>query len=184
MKRMLAGALSTLAALGSGAAALAVLQPADAGQGQVRPPHRQIPVTVVITPTVGVFAPGEPILLDVELRNGLDGTIDFQGFGTAPNDWNAETYSVTLVDIRRGGDLRLLYEARPEVTPPPHVAGLGRRQIQPGDSLTVRIDARKWRIHGGWIPGRYEVDVRVDHLRLDDFATASIKSEMAAFEVR
>lgn len=152
------------------------------------PQRRQIPVTITLTPAppappAATFTEAEPLLLDVTITNNLPGPIDFSGFGTQMTDWNAEAASISLVDIRRGDDIRNRFLHAPKVTPPPHIAGRSRRIINPGQSLTIRIDARKWQLRDHWIPGRYQVNVKVGNLRLDDFTQAIIMSEMVEFEI-
>lgn len=138
---------------------------------------RQLPVHV----TGEVRAGGTT--LRVTITNGLPGPIAFHGYGTRPTDWNAETASVSLVDVYREGTPGNLFLAAPKVEPPLKIAGRSRVTIPPGKSLTVETDARKWSIRGGWTPGRYRATVRVDHLELDEFSTASVRSEPFEFVV-
>lgn len=76
--------------------------------------------------------------------------------------------SISLVNIRREGKEKLLFEASPIVYVPLHVPGLSNKTIAPGESLTIKSETSKWKIRDGWTPGRYTVEARVDDLSVDD----------------
>jgi hypothetical protein len=126
---------------------------------------------------------GGPIPLAVRIANGLEGDIEFHGYGVEPTEWNGETVNVRLVDIYRDGGEPNLYLKSPAVEPPLKIAAMSRTVIEPGRTLTVSTHARKWAIRGGWTPGRYRVTVRVDGLRIDDFTTANVLSEPFEFVI-
>lgn len=146
-------------------------------------PQRQLAVDVTVKVLAEAIAKGEPIPIAVTIHNRLPGRIEFHGFGTEATDWNAETYSVGLVDISRNDNEQGLFGANPEVKPPQSLNGMSRRVIRPGESLTIQTDARKWSIGGGWTAGRYRFNVRVDRLRIDEHATASVISDFCELEI-
>lgn len=145
---------------------------------------RQVPVVVKTAPERPVFAAGGPMPISVNIGNGLPRAIGFECYGTKPTDWNAESVSITLMDIYRGDDPLGLYLAGPEVTPPHSLSGMSQVTINPGQTLRIDLDASKWTIRGGWSPGVYRVNVRVDRLHLDPYTTAIITSPQATFEIR
>jgi hypothetical protein len=146
-----------------------------------------IPVVVSVrgNAEVTVFMQGEPIPLEVTIANYLSGTVDYHTFSLQPNDWNGETVNMTLVDIYRDGRPGGLFATRPKLVVDDKVSGLGRHPIVAGERLTFRVDARKWQISGGWIPGKYSVNVRVEGITTDEGRNRlSILSEPFEFEVR
>lgn len=145
---------------------------------------RQIPITVAVEVEGREMAEGQPIPLIVTITNGLPEPIDFNGFGTEANDWNAETFSIRLVDIYRDGQPGGLFEAAPSVEPPVTINGMSRRVIPPGKSLTIKTDARKWTICGGWKKGSYRINMKVSNLRVDDYCTLAVMSDPHEFRIK
>jgi hypothetical protein len=129
------------------------------------------------------FRAGEPLALTVTLHNRLRKSIRFTTFATEPAPSNGETLSIDLVDIYRNGERRNLYVARPELKIPTTVSGPTARSVAPGEKLVVRLDVRKWKIRGGWVPGQYEVTVRMRGVRVDDRVTLSVLSHPVRFVV-
>jgi len=129
-----------------------------------------------------VFDEGEPILVDVVIRNDLSAPIRFSTFALQPNEWNGETAGIELVSVRRLPDMAQIWQGRPVARPPLHVAGQGSHPVPPRAEVTRRVDLSKWTVVGGWIAGRYEASLRVDAVELDARAVASVTSEM--FEIR
>lgn len=65
------------------------------------------------------------------------------------------------------------------------ISGMGHHTIKAGEKLSVSSDARKWRIAGGWVLGKYKATVRVERLSVDgDRCQLSVTSEPFEFEVR
>lgn len=145
-----------------------------------------IPVVVTGKAETAVVKHGEPISLAVTIANDLTGTIDYQTFSLDPNDWNGETVNMTLVDVYRDGKPEGLFAQRPTLTDRPDViAGISRHPIRGGERLTINANARKWQINGGWIPGKYRVNVRVERLSVDGGRRSlSVLSEPFDFEIR
>jgi len=127
------------------------------------------------------------IPLDVTIINGLDTAIGYLTYSLTPNEWHGETMNVSLVDIYRNGQRRNINRARPGCTPeeghrscitaPRLISGPGLHRIPAGKSLVVRIDAAKWLITDGWIPGRYTITARVDNVQIDEKRKLSVLSE-------
>jgi hypothetical protein len=163
-------------------AALAVL-PADPAPGQARSADRQVPVFVRAEAARTAVDEGSPIGLTVTVTNGLPRVIFLSGAWTEPVDWNGETISISVVDVYRDGEPGNLLIARPDVTLPAGVSGIGRVGIESGRSLSVRTDARKWTLRDGWLPGSYRITVRVDNLVVDDYSTLSVTSDPIEFAV-
>ena len=76
-------------------------------------PERQIPVFVIPKPQKASFLPGEPILIDVEIKNGLNQEIRITAWSFAPNDWNGEILGVELLDIYRIPKMSQVWLKRP-----------------------------------------------------------------------
>lgn len=143
---------------------------------------RQIPVVVRGNVEPGTVKAGEPIPLAITITNGLPASIRHSTYSLEPRDWNGETVNISLVDIYRQGPPNL-YRGRPEVEVPIRISGMSSHEIKPGETLTVKTDARKWKLHDGWLPGRYTVTVRVDHLTLDRYSTLSVLSDPVEFRI-
>ncbi|MBC8869321.1 MAG: hypothetical protein H8E44_07875 [Planctomycetes bacterium] len=150
------------------------------GQNTGRPIN--VGVNGQVTPPV--VKVGEPIPLTVTVSNGLGVPVFHSTFALKPNDWNGETHNVSLVDIYRDGKESNLHLARPEINVPHLVAGIGRTGVEPGKSLQIETDARKWKLRDGWLPGRYEVTVRVDGLEIDPYYRLSVLSGPFEFEIQ
>ncbi len=117
--------------------------------------------------------------------NGLKGPIRYSTFNLKPNDWNGETVHLTLVDIYRVSTQLGLFAERPKVEVPTKIAGMGSYPIKAGGSLTVTTDGRKWKIVGGWVPGKYKATVRIENLAVEgDRCILSVHSEPFEFEIR
>lgn len=145
-----------------------------------------IPVVVRGKAETAVVKQGEPIPLAVTIANDLQGTIEYHSFDLVPNDWNGETVNMTLVDVHRDGKPEGLFAQRPKMDGrPAEVAGIARHLIKAGERLTIKANARKWQINGGWIPGKYSVNVRVERVSVDGGRhSLSILSEPFDFEIR
>ncbi|MEX0727440.1 MAG: hypothetical protein WD065_14285 [Planctomycetaceae bacterium] len=142
-----------------------------------------IPVVVTAKVTAELLREGEPIPLQVTIHNELKDEIRYLTNGLSPVDWNGETRSLTLVDVYRDGERAHVLE-RPNVDVPLTIAGMSGKRIEPGKSLTIETDARKWTILGGWIPGKYRVNVRVENLSVDQGrCQLGVHSEPFEFEI-
>jgi len=146
--------------------------------------ERQIPVEVTSRITRGVIRRGDPIPLEITIKNGFSGPVAFKSFNLEPNEWNGETPSIALYDIYRGRRAEGLFLARPAVEPPIAIPFMPWHQIPAGKSLTIRTDVRKWTIADGWLPGKYRMALRVDNLQVDGAAALSILGEPIEFEIR
>jgi hypothetical protein len=138
---------------------------------------RQIAVTVTGRPTKATFEAGQPILVDIEIRNDLRGPIRYSTFALEPNEWNGETTGIELVEIRRLPDRVSVWRGRPEARPPMQIAGMTSHPIAARSRAIRLIDVSKWTVTGGWSPGRYELQVRVDMIDLDEHMRASVTSD-------
>ena len=147
--------------------------------------EKLIPVVVTGKVEPAVVMQGQPIPLAVTIANGLKGPIGYSTYSLKPNDWNGETAYLTLVDIYRDGKPGSLFVERPKVEAPEKVTGVGGNPIKAGESLTVTTDARKWKIIGGWVPGKYRANVRVEKLTVEgNRCILSVHSEPFDFEIR
>jgi hypothetical protein len=163
-------------------ALIAVLVSASASP-QAGPADRQVPVFVRAEVKPAVVREGDPIELTVTITNGLPRAIFHAGSWTEPNSWNGETIGVSIVDVYRNGLPGNLFVGRPEITLPGNVSGIGRVRIESGRSLSVRTDARKWLLRDGWLPGRYDITVRVDNLSIDHHSSLSVIGDPVAFRI-
>ena len=113
--------------------------------GEPKPNDRQVPVVVTGKVEPGTIKAGKSIPLTVTISNGLPASIRHNTFRLEPNDWNGETVNISLVDIYREGPPNL-YRSCPDVEVPIRISGMGSHEIKPGETLTVRTDARKWKL--------------------------------------
>lgn len=146
--------------------------------------ERQIPLDVTSRITRDVIRRGDPIPLEITIRNGFSGAINFKSYNLKPNDWNGETPSIALYDIYRGRRTEGLFLARPAVEPPIAIPHMPWHRIPSGETLTISTDVRKWTIADGWLPGKYKMSLRVDNLQVDGSAALSVLGEPIEFEIR
>lgn len=163
-------------------AALVVLIAALAA-AQTQSADRQIPVFVRGQVEPDVVGAEAPIELTVAVTNGLPRAIYHSGSWTEPVEWNGETISISVLDVYRDGEPGNLFISRPEVTLPSGISGIGRVRIESGRALSIRTDARKWMLRDGWLPGDYQIIVRVDNLVVDDYCTLSVISDPIEFTI-
>lgn len=123
------------------------------------------------------FKAGKPLSISVTITNGLSKTIRFSTFVTQPNEWNGETFNVSLVNVYRGGKKRNLYLDRPEVRPPLSISGPSAYPVKPGGTIGIMIDISKWLIQGGWTEGEYELVFRMERITVDDKVILSVLSD-------
>lgn len=174
-----------LQTLGIVACAVAVVIDLRGDAADAPSPPSLIPVTVTVVARPGIVPGGEAIPLEFTVRNGLPGEIAYSTYSVTPIEWHGETVNISLVDIYRDGVKRGLLQARPKIEIPTVISGMSRHRILQGESLTIRTDARKWTIDGGWKPGKYEVTARVDRLSVDhDRCQLSVSCEPFEFEIK
>lgn len=146
--------------------------------------ERQIPVIITVEVKPAIVKSGEVVPLTLTVSNSLSSSIYHLTFSLKSNDWNGETYNISLVDIYRNGNAGNLYLERPKIDVPITVSGVAKQEIKPGEKLEIQTDARKWKLRDGWLPGRYRITVRVDNLEVDKYATLSVLSEPIEFEIK
>jgi len=145
---------------------------------------RQIPVVASVEVKQDIVKTGDSIPLTITVSNGLSSSIYHSTFSLTPNDWNGETCNVSLVDIYRDDKADNLYLVRPKMDVPMTVSGMGGREIKPGGKIEIQTDARKWKLWGGWLPGRYRVTVEIHNLKVDEYSTLSILTDPVEFEIK
>jgi len=146
--------------------------------------ERIIPVTVHGLVRRPIIQSNEPVPLSIAILNGLHSSIHISTFSLESNNWNGETLSIDLVDIRRNEDPMNLYYARPEIRPPTNISGPKAVEIEAGETLYIHTDARKWKLRDGWRPGQYEITLRVNNLTADNFCRLSVLSAPICFQIR
>lgn len=147
-------------------------------------PDRQIPVVVIPRPRKAIFSPGEPILVDIEIRNDLKAEIRLNALSFSPNDWNGETLCIELPDVYRLPDIKQIWLERPKISPPKYVSGGGWYAIPAGTSKVKTVDVSKWKVLHGWVPGKYQIVVRADKIDADKYTWMSVSSDPIVFEIR
>jgi hypothetical protein len=128
----------------------------------------------------------EQLNITLTLLNELKSSIYFETFGKKWEAYNGETVNCRLVDIYREGDSGQLYLARPELklpSGPPGPSGLGVIWVKPGASAKIQLDMSKWKIRGGWIPGEYQVNCRIDRITVDRHISLSVMADPISFEI-
>jgi hypothetical protein len=146
--------------------------------------ERQIPVIIIVEVKPEIVKSEEVVPLTITVSNGLSSSIYHLTFSLTSNDWNGETYNISLVDIYRNGNTGNLYLERPKIDVPIAVSGVTKQEIRPGEKLEIQTDERKWKLRDGWLPGRYTVTIRVDNLEVDKYSTLSVLSEPVEFEIK
>ncbi len=146
--------------------------------------ERQVPLVVTANVDLEIVKSGEAIPLTITVSNGFPSSIYHSTFSLTPNEWNGETCNVSLVDIYRDDKPGNLYLAQPKMDVPITISGMGRREIKPGGKLVIRTDARKWKLRDGWLPGKYQVTVRVNNLTVDNYSKLSVLADPVEFEIR
>jgi len=146
--------------------------------GAARDARPPVPVRVVAKPGRERFKRDEPIVLKVTLTNGLGAGVRFAPRIIRPTEPAAS--GIHLVDTRRDGKPCAFFVAVSEGHMP---ADATQRTVPAGGSLDVRIDAREWSLDGGWIPGEYEVAVRVVGIEVDGKVSLSVKSDPVRFTI-
>jgi len=136
-----------------------------------------IPVFVHAQTEMALIKSGYPLPISLTVSNGLSATLRFTTFSTSPNDWNGETMNISVVGVYRVGNRRNLLLNKPGLTAPLTVSGPASHPIQSSDTLTIMIDANKWTIDGGWVPGLYELVFRVEKLTTDGRSELSVLSD-------
>ncbi len=143
--------------------------------------------TIPISVSAGIdpdAARGRLVPLLITIGNQTEGDVGYSSYSLTPNDWNDETINLSLLDVYRDGIQRELALQRPAVAAPFEISGIRVRKIAPGSTLSVRTEATKWTIDGGWTPGRYEAKVRIERLIVDDGRfLVSVLSEPIHFEI-
>lgn len=147
-------------------------------------PERQIPVFVIAKPQKEVFVLGEPILIDVEIKNGLNREIRITAWSFSPNDWNGETQGIELPDIYRLPKMVQIWRKRPSVNAPLYLSAPGWYPIPAGTSKTKTIDVRKWEIVDGWIAGKYQLLFRAEKIDVDSHTWISVTSDPMTIEIK
>ncbi|HLO19222.1 MAG TPA: hypothetical protein VK192_01865 [Sphingomicrobium sp.] len=72
---------------------------------------------------------------------------------------------------------------RPHLNAPLNVSGMASYPVKPGGSLSILIDLRKWLLVGGWVAGKYRVDVRVEGVALDAYSAVTLMSDPVEFKI-
>lgn len=144
---------------------------------------RVIPIVVSIAAT-NDYRVGQPLLVEVEVFNGLDTEIGFLSFALVPNEWNGETFSVHVMDIYRDGQPPSIFIRRPEVRQPLSISGVGRERVPAKGRKRIQIDLSKWEVAGGWKAGKYRFTVAVSNIAADSLTTLRVDSEPAEITVK
>ncbi len=147
-------------------------------------PERQIPVFVIAKPQKTAFVSGEPILIDVEIKNGLNQEIRITSWSFSPNDWNGEALGIELPDIYRLPKISQIWLKRPGINAPPKLAAPGWYPIPAGKSKIRTIDVRKWEIVDGWVAGKYQLLIRADKIDVDSHTWISVTSDPVSIEIK
>ena len=147
-------------------------------------PDRQISVFVIARPQKAIFSLGQPILVDIEIRNDLKAEIRLTSYSFSPNDWNGETLCIELPDVYRLPDMVQIWLERPKISPPRYLSGSGWYAVPAGTSKVRTIDVSKWKVRDGWVQGKYQIVVRADKIDVDKYTWMSISSDPVVFEIR
>ncbi len=145
---------------------------------------RQIPVVVTAGVEPNNVKAEESIPLTITISNGLPSSIYHSTFSLVPNNWDGETFNVSLVDVFRDDKTSNLYYTRPVIYAPRTISGMSRNEIKPGGKLVILTDARKWKLRDGWLPGKYKVTARVDNLTVDKYSELSVITDPIEFEIK
>jgi hypothetical protein len=145
--------------------------------------RRVIPI-VVSTVATNDYRIGQPLLVEVDVFNGLDSEIGFLTFSLTPNAWNGEVFSVHVIDVYREGKLPSILISGPELHTPPSISGARGERVPAKGRKRIQIDLSKWEISGGWKAGRYQFTVALANIDVDSFTTLRVTSHPAEITVR
>ena len=147
--------------------------------------QRQIPIIVKAEIKPNVIKAGETIPLTITVKNDLPSSIYHNTFSLKPNNWDGETFNVSIQDIHRDNNLRNLYYSRPTIKNSPNViSGVGRNEIKSGEKLEIQTDVRKWKLIDDWLPGKYKIIVKIENLVVDGYTQLSVVSDQIEFEIK
>lgn len=142
-----------------------------------------IVVTGKVEPTL--VKQGSPVPLVITIANGLNGVLYYSAYSLAPSSWNGETAHIVLENVYRDGKPARLTPQHPKIEVPNGFTKSEAHPIKPGESITVTTDIRKWKIPGGWVPGKYKATIRVENLTLEgDRCILSVRGVQFLFEIR
>lgn len=148
-------------------------------------PNRQLAIYVIPKPQKTVFKAGEPILIDVEIKNQLKHEIRLTAYAFSPNEWNGETGHIEFPDIYRLPKIFQIYMARPDGGKnfPRGITAPGWYPIPAKTSKISTIDVSKWQVVGGWTPGKYQLSVRVNKIDIDRYSWVHVTSDPITIEI-
>ena len=145
--------------------------------------RRVIPIVVSIVAT-NEYRISRPLLVEVEVFNGLASEIVFPRFSLTPNAWNGETLSLHVMDIYRDGQLPSIFVKRPEIHSPLSIAGPSGERVPAKGRKRIQIDLSKWEVAGGWKAGKYRFTVALENIAVDSFTTLRVASVPADITVK
>ena len=145
---------------------------------------RQVPIVVRAEAAVDTLRSGGSLPLRITIMNGLRDEIYILTYTLTPNEWNGETWGLTIFDVEREGDSTRVNVHAPSVRVPMMIPGRSVRRIPPRGSLTWVVDLAKWQAEGGWLPGKYKLLVRPDAIHVDRFMTAWVTSDTVRLHIR
>lgn len=144
--------------------------------------HDNFPCFVTATCPSEV-AHGQPIPFTITIYNNFPHQISLSSFGLTETDWNSELSSIVLTDVFRDGAESTLHPTRPPINPPFMIAGTSGYRIDPGSSLSYKVNLAKWQIEEGWRPGNYRISLRVAGLQFTDAVSASVYAAPFDFKI-
>lgn len=147
-------------------------------------PKKQLPIWIIPRPKKEIFNATEPLLVDVEIKNGLDHEVRMYSWTFEPNEWNGETSNIELPDIYRLPKIQEIWLKHPNVNAPTNLAAPGWYQIPTGKSKIKTIDVRKWEVVGGWVAGTYQITVLINKINIDEYSSVSVLSDPIKIEIR
>lgn len=62
--------------------------------------------------------------------------------------------------------------------------GFGEGEDGVAETLTIRTDLSQWKLTDGWLPGEYEITMRVDNLIVDSYSRLSTLTDPVRFKIR
>ena len=125
---------------------------------------------------------GNPVYLTIAITNNLDSEVLVSCLSQVPSATNAETIGITLQAIyregREGGSIPIVRKPHIQL---PHALPVCK--IRPHGTHTIKTDATKWGIEGGWVPGKYTASMLVEEIRVDTKVTMRVLSDLFEFRI-
>lgn len=125
---------------------------------------------------------GQPIIVSITISNGMEQAISFHYYDTQVNSDNSESLYNRLANVFRDDESVSIYSG-------PEIKGkqvLKVVKLNPGETITYKLDIVKWTLTDKWRPGKYKASIWRDNISVegDDFTLLSTLSNPVEFTIK